>query len=851
MATRLKYLLLFLGMVLVCFPPLLSARRALEAERRARPFQDPYLQKKTHDVGKAWLTMTNFGFFGNQDDDRYVSFEFPGGSHTEYLFQGAVWVGALVDGQPYVSVGAEGWAFDEEFFPGYTAEDSIKVFSILNDDPGAVSEQDFVCEYTDALTTVSDPFHTPLGLRVKQKSYAWSYSYAEDFIIIDYTVYNMRTDGRSHESMYVGLYIDADVGHISTGAGGAYAQDDITGFREISVNPVSNDTFRVEAAWIADNDGDFAFANAAPGVSGTRVVFPPLDDLSFNWWISDTDATRDWGPAWQDEFPYGIWTEAFGTPDTDGQKYYLMMNGSRLDDCPNLFDYDQEYSDAPDDIEVDEGCPEWPDVGQQDGPPNATADDIADGEDTRYLFSFGPVGNMDPNDGIYKLAPGDSAKLTIGYFAAEDFHLPNDDVHHFADFDLNARWVKDVYDNPYRDTYSIDSDGDGILDSGDGFYGEDVGQDGIPYTGDFGDGDGVMQDFEDELYENVVRTINGVNTNIPRIGWQNGRLDVADEIPDFDGPPPPDAPDIAASQFTKRGELWIRIEWSNNSFFSDDVFANTDPLRSAKGGDSSLGLDHEFFDKYPIMDGIPTDFEGYRIYKSSTRIVDDFEMLAEFDFVDREFAIDLFGPEAAARYDLGYDRGFETIVTDDAHQDTIFTSIGDSIFIYNFGPVPPNWPIYFSVTAFDHGIPLANVQSLESSPNTNMVLVWPSPDPFQLESDAKPMVVPNPYRIDVDYTNNSNKNRWDDYDNIGFSEHTRRVDFVNLPAECDIHIYTLFGDLIANLQHRVAANGGRSSREPWNMLTINDQSIASGVYLYTVENLETGKVTVDKFVVIR
>ncbi|OQY29501.1 MAG: hypothetical protein B6244_03750 [Candidatus Cloacimonetes bacterium 4572_55] len=838
MSKKFNVFMIIMIAVLLSLPSMGMALKAKDAGQRARPQADPNLEFRTHDASKIWLTMTNFGFFGNQDDPRYVSCEFPGGSHVEYLFQGAVWVGAIVNNEAFVSCGAEGWAGDEEFFPGSTADDGIQTRSIRDNDPGAVSEQDFLCQYTDELTPLSDPNHDPLGLKIDQRSYAWSYSYAEDFIVIDYTVTNIRTDGVTMQDMYVGLYIDADVGHTSA-AGAQYAQDDITGFRELSINPVTNDTFRVEAAWIADNDGDFSVANPAPGVSGTRVVYPPMDELSFNWWISDEDATRDYGPSWVGEFPFGAWQEPIGTPDNDEQKYYLMSNGSRQDNNELRFDYDQE--------EADQSLTGWV------MPPSSTANDIGVGEDTRYLFSFGPVGSY--VDGTWQLAPGDSAKLTIGYFCAEDFHRPGQEEgeHDFNDFDLNARWVKDVYDNPGRDTYNIDSDGDGVFDSGDGFSGEDTGCDGIPNNGDppsseypvnCCEGDNLVQDCEDELFPTLIGS-DGMQYD--RVGYDNDKLELGDGIPDFDGPPPPLSPDIAISQYERNGELWVRIRWTNSSFNSTDVFATSDALRNKKGITDS---DHEFFQLYPSLKGNPTDFEGFRIYKSSTQIVDDFERLAEYDLIDRDFAYDVLNPPVdpqADEYYLGSDIGFDTQIV---NGDTIFTSIGDSIFIYNYGPVAANWPLYFAVTAFDHGIPAADVPSLESSPTANMELIWPSPDPGYLPENAEPMVIPNPYRIDTDYTFNSTRYRWDDWDNSGFSEHTRRIDFVNLPEQCTIRIYTLAGDLVETIRHPSVA-GERSSRESWDMITRNGQSISTGIYLFSVENTENGDATVSKFVVIR
>ncbi|MCK4234469.1 hypothetical protein KAX75_08575, partial [candidate division WOR-3 bacterium] len=61
----------------------------------------PNTQYKYHDVGNIWITSTNFGFFGNCgnwkiDGVNFPSCEFPGGSHADYLFQGVLWIGAII-----------------------------------------------------------------------------------------------------------------------------------------------------------------------------------------------------------------------------------------------------------------------------------------------------------------------------------------------------------------------------------------------------------------------------------------------------------------------------------------------------------------------------------------------------------------------------------------------------------------------------------------------------------------------------------------------------------------------------------------------------------------------------------
>jgi len=87
---------------------------------------------------------------------------------------------------------------------------------------------------------------------------------------------------------------------------------------------------------------------------------------------------------------------------------------------------------------------------------------------------------------------------------------------------------------------------------------------------------------------------------------------------------------------------------------------------------------------------------------------------------------------------------------------------------------------------------------------------------------------------------------------------------VNLPEKCTIKIYTLAGDLVDEIEHSgtstvdvinpsKATHTGiaQSGIEPWDLLSKHDQIIASGVYLYSVEDHATGNVKVDKLVLIK
>ncbi len=403
----------------------------------------PVREQKTHTVGNMWLTVSNFGFFGNDEqyDVRgtnlwFPKCEFPAGSGVDYLFQGALWIGGVVDHDTLVSVGADGWQHDNEMYPCTEKIIPCLIDSLSNASSdsvmaaAAISEQDYVAVYTDTFTseTFSDPDmpaeHNPMGIEVTQRSYSWSYSYAEDFVLFDFSIKNIREDNKSIEDVYLAVYIDGDcVGPNTTLQDGA--QDDVTGFKEKTVD-IFGDSITINMAWIADYFG----SDGTTSVSGVRIVRTPSESLevSYNWWLSDTDVTRDWGPTVPSD-P----NDVKGTPTGDRAKYRIMSNGH----------FDPNQCDVQDQIPA--GTPY---------------------EDTRFLLSFGP----------FDIEPGDTLPVTLAYVCGANFWGPQCDFE-FADFAANAVWAARVYDIP-----GIDTDGDGYrgefrLENGDTIW---VEGDGIP-----------------------------------------------------------------------------------------------------------------------------------------------------------------------------------------------------------------------------------------------------------------------------------------------------------------------------------------------------------------------------------
>jgi len=72
--------------------------------------------------------------------------------------------------------------------------------------------------------------------------------------------------------------------------------------------------------------------------------------------------------------------------------------------------------------------------------------------------------------------------------------------------------------------------------------------------------------------------------------------------------------------------------------------------------------------------------------------------------------------------------------------------------------------------------------------------------------------------------------------NIG-GRSARRVDFVNLPPQCTIKIFTASGHLVKTIQHDSFEDFGR---HVWDLTTDDGPEVAFGVYFYHVDAPKVG-----------
>lgn len=243
------------------------------------------------------------------------------------------------------------------------------------------------------------------------------------------------------------------------------------------------------------------------------------------------------------------------------------------------------------------------------------------------------------------------------------------------------------------------------------------------------------------------------------------------------------------------------------------------------------------------------DFEGYRIYLSrlgfdvtgTPDLAEDFILISQYDTPGN---------------DLFYETGFESVRM---NQPVYFE--GDTtayIYKYTIDNVQNGWQNAVAVTAFDQGNPESNLESLESSFLANDFRAFAGTPANTDMKKNEPFVYPNPY-----YAGSSWEGR------SSFQEESRKLIFANLPERCVIRIYTAAGDYIDEIQHDQNYNGSDirwyetfGSENPdenvfsggehaWDLLSKDSQIISRGIYLFSVEDLNSGETFNGQFVIVK
>ena len=317
----------------------------------------------------------------------------------------------------------------------------------------------------------------------------------------------------------------------------------------------------------------------------------------------------------------------------------------------------------------------------------------------------------------------------------------------------------------------------------------------------------------------------------------------------------------------QRTNLYSNADWALRAYFgndrnrngilepSEDIFGDgkihryvlpappTSPVVKVVPGNNNATI---YWDKRAEISIDPIsgkkDFAGYKVYRTQT----GFDLTENQDILKSLLLLTQVDTAGIT----GYNTGFHSVELPEP-----VTFPNDTIKYYYKVEVPDllnGWQYLFTVTAFDKGDPTNNLEPLESSLLTNVKRILPGTPPN--ENEGKEIgVYPNPY-----YGNAL----WD-----GSSERLRKIYFFNLPSECEITVYTLAGDIVKRMEHSSTQNGSEirwfeqyagdgkqqfaGGEHAWDLITDNDQAIATGLYLFTVKNINDGNIKTGKFLVIK
>ena len=822
--------------------------------------ESPVYCSGLHNVGQLSFGITNYGTIGRPPfrdcftNKKILMAEFPRKSRTVHLYKAGLWVGAVVGRDTLVSTAAETNISNREFNPDVPPLGDISYRSSTDpSNPGyekAVSEQDFIAVYTDTFTSGVPDLgfdaadfrrHRPLGIEVTQSSYAWSYDYTEDFVLIDYFIRNIGENVL--KDVYIGIYMDADVHEdvinqsVNPTPDLPFKEptegiDDLGGFirNYTTIEGECEITHNLNLAWTADNDGDARGANfIAPNIVGMRYLGKPGFDekLGFNWWIFNSNSRFDFGPQHKQNFRY--MGNGAGTPIGDRSKYHLLSNGE--------IDYDQAFASS-----ISPFNPTWIRPDPRISRIWSSANDI------QWLLSIGP----------YTLQPGSKVSFPLAYVGGEKLHTNafvwrrylahNNDPRRFYSFldfsDLgnNAIWAGWVYDNP-----GVDTDGDG-------------------YFGDF-----AVCILDTVLIDSIW---------VPSVAETT--FYTGDGVADWRGAAPPPAPKVWLSQAVNGLKVRFnggRSETTKDIFSGIIDFEGYNVYIGRDDRESSLSLvasyDRENFRKFIYNPNLkprpgyvmevraPYTLEELRCaygkfpnpcgdsifnplnYRPASPYIHPFHPDSVFYFAKHGSNADQFGSTTpiVKRFPNQLLPSIPP-VPDDYTDDGYFKYYDYEFEINN---LLATVPYYMNVTAFDFGSPEAGLDPLETSKVLGAAEAFVSGSAGALDDEFTDIYVyPNPYRNDIDYRGQGFEGLTQD--NLP-RDKVRAIHFANLPPKCTIRIFSLDGDLIRRLSHDVSPSDPTSTHAQWDLISRNRQLIVSGLYYWSVE-MPDGSTQIGNFAVI-
>jgi hypothetical protein len=823
-------------------------------------------------AGRLWMKTTNIGYMGNPFPalSSDPGGQWPGPSGVEYLYNWSLWVGAKVRGAtagapPYrVSAGIE-WrppsldpedrihrAFEGQYGGLRDYDDDAdgrydeEWLNGRDDDADGRVDEDFAAysQSMDALEMRDDTpqslggtdleVHTPIGLRVRQRTLSFADGAPADFVGVEYLVTNMTADVL--DSVFVGFLVDQDLGPVTRNG---YWLDDLPEPRvpqqdlsfpmpptdprydarrdfEHPAGFCTVDRVAVRGFTMADDDGD---GGDTPGSAAFLLLDHSTD-------VRGRVAPRQVGfRAFHMLRAVAPFNQG-GVPTVDLDRYALLSR------------------------------PEGTSGGRITASPPA----FADRDD--YL-SFGSVGPF------ARVGPGETIRVVVGYLVvATEYALPRDDANgqphpeRYGALKAAALELQLLY----RGRYETATPG-ALTTPVRGWETPLLAPPGMPYldrdchSDSTGDGTRPVGDRQYAWFDFDCDACTGI-PGVELRPWMIG------------GPPPNPAMRVTPLDRS------IRIEWDNRGeTVADRVTGVFDSTAYRRGAFNAWAYQVWRASDYtrPVGTIGPTDdlwqmVGEFVIHDAVRPLVDSLDTGGDgrFDAIVRTAPL-LLNRETGQRL-VPFD---VPVVRDTLTGDTLFAIAERRGIDPERGLVVapafrvPIYPVgrytyvdtgllngfvyYYSVVAVDSigapgpgGAP-GSVQKREGR-HFALESAGTSPQAASVAPAAGGVyVVPNPYR---------GRAAWDVTPNAADPTGTH-VDFYGMPrGPWTIRIFTLAGDLVQTLRHTDVLVGGRAQQDDpsdgqarWDLLSRNGQDVASGIYLFAVES--GGPVQRGKFVLIR
>ncbi len=290
-------------------------------------------QQRFTNVGRIGLMMSNVGTLGRPNVQNNTSgppsMEYPINSGVEHLFESGLWIGARVNGQTLVSTAAtdnpSGYSTGGsgyEFTAASPITEKSKLPSSTVFSANAISHQDFITNFTDRNvvvpgTTIPIQEHTnPLGADVHLETYTWNYSFADYFVICNYTITNNSTN--RWDSVWLGNWSDLVVRNVNV------TQESGTAFYNKGGGGFLSNYSSLYAYEVTGDDILFTQSYGALqflGIKWRGKFFHPNNDTTFsNQGLPSPKVNANF-------WDYKSATSQFPYPSDDPSRYYKMANG--------------------------------------------------------------------------------------------------------------------------------------------------------------------------------------------------------------------------------------------------------------------------------------------------------------------------------------------------------------------------------------------------------------------------------------------------------------------------------------------------------------------------------------------